>query len=664
MSPGMFPLASPETGLARFRVRGGSKHRRYGVSFLRVSGVSAPSRMRECMCAETPMSSHHALLAAASMAFLLPFPNAHAGEDLGTFVVTATRRPIDAGDALAPVIIIERDEIERSLAIDVAELLRFHAGVEISRNGGPGQVTSAFIRGADSDHTLVLIDGVRVNPGTAGGAALQNISPDVVERIEIVKGPRSALHGSEAIGGVVNILTRRGPDGGSFAAAAGGGRYGTRDASVAASWRGAALGAGVSASRSRSDGFPTFHDTAEPRGFDNDTINLWLQGTAGPLALEATHWRAAGNVEYFDFFRAPQDQDFDDHLSRLRASWGEGVWASALTLSRFVDDIEQGELAVVPGDFVRTERRALDWQNDLDLVRGLEITAGAAINREETTGRSFGTPLEGAPGAGEARRDEEAGYVQAGLEAAGQRLVAAGRRTRHETFGSVNTWNLEWGTDITPVLLLRAGTGRGFRAPSSADLYAFGGNPDLEPEVSRSWDVGVAYRPAARQTLAIGLFRTEIDQLIEFVDPDGFEGPAPGRNENIGDARIEGVELGWQRGGEIWDARASIVVQRPEDAATGAPLLKRAEESASLALSRRIGPHEVALQILATGDRRDFGDVVLPGYLLANITGRLQLGPRWVLRVRLENALDRDYELVDGYNTAGRGLYAGLAYNY
>ena len=212
MSPGMFPLASPETGLARFRVRGGSKHRRYGVSFLRVSGVSAPSRMRECMRAETPMSSHHVLLAAASLVFLLPFPNAHA-EELGTLVVTATRRPIDAGDTLAPVIIIERDEIERSLALDVAELLRFHAGLEISRNGGPGQVTSAFIRGADSDHTLVLIDGVRVNPGTAGGAALQNISPDVVERIEIVKGPRSALHGSEAIGGVVNIQTRRGPDG-------------------------------------------------------------------------------------------------------------------------------------------------------------------------------------------------------------------------------------------------------------------------------------------------------------------------------------------------------------------------------------------------------------------------------------------------------------------
>lgn len=610
------------------------------------------------------MPSHAGLLAAASLTLLTPFPDLHADEDLPTLVVTATRRQIEADDALAPVEVIDRDEIERSLALDVAELLRFHAGIEISRNGGPGQVTSAFIRGADSDHTLVLIDGVPVNPGTAGGAALQNISPDLVERIEIVKGPRSALHGSAAIGGVINILTRRGPAGGSIAAAAGGGRYDSRNASASVSWRASDLGGGISASRSRTDGFPTFRDSDEERGFRNDSVNLWLQGAAGPLAIEASHWRAAGNVEYLDFFRAPQDQDFDDHLSRFRAAWDGDAWGSTVTLSRFVDDIEQGRLAAVPGDFVRTDRRALDWQNDVDVVPWLELTAGMVITRETTSGRSFGTPLEEVPGAGEISRDEEAGYVQAGVEAAGQRFVAAARRTRHETFGSVDTWNLEWGTNITPVLVVRAGAGRGFRAPSSADLYAFGGNPALEPEVSRSWDAGLEYRPTARQALTLGLFRTEIHQLIEFVDPDGFAGPAPGRNENVGDARIEGLEVGWRRSGDVWDARATIIVQRPEDVATGARLLRRSEQSASLALTRRFGPHELGLHVLASAERRDFGDVGLPGYVLANLTGRLRLGSRWVLRMRLENALDRDYELVDGYNTAGRGLYASLAYNY
>ena len=152
-------------------------------------------------------------------------------------VVTATRMPIARDRALAPMIVIGRDEIERSLALDLAELLRFHAGLEVARNGGPGQPASLFIRGADSNHTLVLVDGVKINPGTLGGAALQNISADLVERIEIVKGPRSSLYGSEAIGGVVNVITRE-AGGRQLTASAGGGRYGTREAAVSTDFAG------------------------------------------------------------------------------------------------------------------------------------------------------------------------------------------------------------------------------------------------------------------------------------------------------------------------------------------------------------------------------------------------------------------------------------------
>ena len=134
-----------------------------------------------------------------------------------------------ADESLSSVIVIDRDQIERSLAADVAELLRFHAGLELGRNGGPGQTTSLFMRGTESNHALVMIDGVEINPGTMGGAALQNISPRLIERIEIVKGPRSSLYGSEAIGGVVNIITRNTE---GIEARAGGGRYETREASL------------------------------------------------------------------------------------------------------------------------------------------------------------------------------------------------------------------------------------------------------------------------------------------------------------------------------------------------------------------------------------------------------------------------------------------------
>ena len=129
-------------------------------------------------------------------------------EPIDTIIVTATRTEIPLSDSTVPVDVITRDEIELSLASDLAELLRFEAGIDIGRNGGPGQSTSIFLRRTESNHTLVLLDGVRINPGTLGGAAIQNIAPEMIERVEIVKGTRSALFGTEAMGGVINIITR------------------------------------------------------------------------------------------------------------------------------------------------------------------------------------------------------------------------------------------------------------------------------------------------------------------------------------------------------------------------------------------------------------------------------------------------------------------------
>ena len=140
--------------------------------------------------------------------------------------VTATRTAQTADETLSPLIVIDRDTIEDNPGADLAELLRFHAGIDVARNGGPGTVTTVFMRGAESDHVLLMIDGVKINPGTLGGGAFHNIRLNSIERIEIVKGPRSTLYGSEAIGGVINVITRRGADASEYSVSASGGSNG------------------------------------------------------------------------------------------------------------------------------------------------------------------------------------------------------------------------------------------------------------------------------------------------------------------------------------------------------------------------------------------------------------------------------------------------------
>jgi vitamin B12 transporter len=207
---------------------------------------------------------------AAALTTSLSFP-AVAQDELEETIVTATRTPVPLDAVGAPVIVISRNDIERSLASDVSELLQGHAGLEISRNGGPGQTTSLFMRGTDSNHTVVLVDGVRINPGTIGGAALQNIAPESIERIEIVKGPRSSLYGTDAIGGVVQLFTRRAAHD-AFSAGATYGSDATQqlfaDGAVNA---GEKLHFGFGGSYSESEGMPIFVDSTSDRGYRNVT---------------------------------------------------------------------------------------------------------------------------------------------------------------------------------------------------------------------------------------------------------------------------------------------------------------------------------------------------------------------------------------------------------
>lgn len=585
-------------------------------------------------------------------------PSAEPGIDRSV-VVTATRTPQSAFDVLAPVVVIDREAVERSLATDVADLLRFHAGIELGRNGGPGQTTSLFVRGTDSNHTVVLVDGVRINPGTIGGAALQNVAPELVERIEIVKGPRSTLYGTDAIGGVVNVITRRARESG-LQALAGYGRWDSRQLQLTGALAGEAGELTLAANSLESDGFPTRVDDATDRGYRNRSFALGARTEVGGVELGARWWRASGNNEYSDFFRTPVDQDFENSAAAVEAATQVTArWRTRVTLSRVTDEIFQNQPpfeGATEFDYALTRRNAIDWQNGVDLGAH-RLTLGALLSRESTRATSFGSGFD-------VQTSSNTYYAQDQVEYGRHRVLLAAGYTDHDTFGGHPTWNAEYGLALGSGTLLTAAIGTAFRAPDATDRFGFGGNPDLDPERSRNVELGIRHRVAGH-TLALSAFENRIDDLVQFVTVS-FD-PFVGENRNVDRARIRGVEASWEYAGTDWRARVEAIRQDPEDRRDGSRLLRRAQSSATLALARRFGPHELALDVLATGDREDAGfpaRVRLGGYTVANLAARFALTDSLHVQARLENALDRRYALASGFTTMRRALMVAARYDF
>ncbi len=568
-------------------------------------------------------------------------------------IVTATRTENPAAEVLASVELIRGEDLLRQPASDLGDALRMIPGVEVARLGGPGQQTSLFLRGSESNHVLVLVDGLRINPGTIGSAAIQNIAPELVERVEIVKGPRSTLYGSDALGGVINVITRRGAaNGGSVQA--GFGRYGTRSANLTAGIGGEPGDASLGVSWLDSDGFPTRSGDATDRGYENRSFTAAARAHVGAVELGARAWHAAGTSEYSDFFVTPVDQDFENSAIAVSAEFAPSEsWQLRLTAGHAIDELEQNQSP----DFLETQRATLDWQNDIAFSRH-RLTAGLLWQDEDADAESFGLPYG-------ADTSTSQFYVQDQVAFGAHRLLAGAAYTDHESFGGHATWNAEYGHAIGERTLLTVAAGTAFRAPDATDLFGFGGNPDLNPEESQSVELGYRQRIGERQTFSLTAFRNEIDELIQFVvtDFNTFEG----ENRNVETARIEGVEAAWRYDGESWALRAGATLQDPRDTVTNARLLRRARDHFTLAALRRVRKHEIALDLLYAGERRDFGfpaQTRLSAYWLANLSARLAIGPRWTLLARMENLFDEDYELASGFNTMGQSLFVALRHEF
>ena len=343
------------------------------------------------------------------------------------------------------------------------------------------------------------------------------------------------------------------------------------------------------------------------------------------------------------------------------------VWHSRLTLSRVVDDLRQEQddpyAVVTGGDFDYTSRDTLDWQNDVKIdTASLKqtLTFGAIAYGERTNSLSFGTGYS-------IDSHAQTYYLQDQLEAGQNRLLLAAGDARYSAFGDHATWNAEYGYAVTADTSLILSAGTAFRAPSATDRFGFGGTPDLKPESSRNFEVGIKSRIDSHQEVTFAAFQDSIDDLIVFVnDPNLLFG---GENQNVDRARIRGIEVSWDLRADPWIVHAEGSLQDPRDLIDDAGLLRRTKHSFTLSAARKIGRGQIGTELLLAGPRPDI-DVVSGapaqdgGYILAAIYGKLNLTPAWVLTARLDNALNRRYELANGYNTAARAASIATRYSF
>ena len=572
-----------------------------------------------------------------------------------TIVVTATRTAQTADASLASVSVITRSDIERLQARSLADVLQGMVGVTLANNGGAGKATSVFLRGASSDHVLVLIDGVKVGSATAGGAGFQDFPLHLIERIEVVRGPVSSLYGSEAIGGVIQIFTRKGGGPLTPGASVTVGSYNTREATVSLTGGGAQAWFNAGLTHSRTDGFNACKGLPRVACFTNEPDNDGYRNTA--VTLRGGYRFAPGSELDLHALRAQGDNEFDGTFQNQSESVQQvvgadyshrfnDIWRVKLSAGQGRDESDNFKNGVYSSTF-NTRRNSASMQNDFSLGRDHLLTLGLDRQEDHVSSNTAYAVT---------RRDTTGVFAQYQSQWDKHRVQLALRGDENSQFGRHTTGNVAWGYPIAADLDLRLAYGTAFKAPTFNQLYFPGfGNPGLRPETSRSVELGLGGRlPGGRWSTT--LFDNRINDLIAGFPP-----------ANINRAEIQGVELAANSRFGAWDMAVNLTLQDPENASganQGKVLPRRAQESLRIDLDRRLGTWRLGGTLRGEGAR--FDNVTntrrLDGYALLDLRAEYRLATDWSLGARLENLFDVDYETVFGYNQPGRGAYLTLRY--
>ncbi|WP_426117345.1 TonB-dependent receptor domain-containing protein [Massilia sp. PWRC2] len=618
--------------------------------------------------------SRHAALASLALALAAPAVHADSGDSAtapaATVLVTASRSPQPLADVISDSVVIGAEQIAASGADSVVDLLQRQRGIEIARNGGAGTSASVFIRGANSNQNIVLVDGVRIGSSTTGAANWSAIPLSAIDHIEIVYGPLSSMYGADAVGGVIQIFTRTGKGAPTWTASAGYGSDNTRalDASVAGATAGEhRVSYAISASREKSDSFSATRQgssayNADRDGYDRTSVAAQLRfALAAGYEVGAVLLHSALDSQY-DAGAGPYDVRSEAQLSN-GAVFGRAQltprWTSMLQYAQSRDNSVNYSSAAASGySRIDSRQRELSWQNDI--VLGSDILQLLLDHREEEVSTN---------GADALNRQRSSNAVAASYNARrGAHLFSASARRDKSVYGANTTGALGYAYQLTPTLRASASYGSSFRAPTYNELYYPSyGNPANRPEQGRNAEIGVRYDDGVH-ALSASYYRNRLTDLLVNTTPCPF-GLATyryGCAYNVSRAQLEGLTVAGATRLLGVNLNASVDLQDPKDDTTRLRLARRSKRHASVNASYAVGPLEAGVELALSGDR--FDDAAnknrLGGYGLVNLLATYSMARDWSLLVRWNNVGDKRYELARFYNTAGAKVFAGVRYGF
>lgn len=589
-------------------------------------------------------------------------------------VITATRTMQSPVPVSAAVSVITREEIENKQIQSLPQLLKQLPGVSITSNGGRGANTTVNVRGTNDKHLLVLVDGIKIGSATSGSAALQLIPVELIERIELVRGPRSSLYGSDAIGGVLQIFTRRSTERGvkpfaSFSA-------GSRDTMNGTGGVSAVFDRGwynVAVESEHTDSFNArAFRPAYPKAYEGDNDGYWALSGAmsggyrfeNGLELQANYLRTKGRNK-FDSRSTKGTSGFYAYGDVVQEVYG--VQGRFSPVEPWLVTLKAGHSEDLGSNYqddkfysrFDSRRDTLGWQNEVRVAENQLVTVGFDYQHDRI---STSDHYE------KDQRDSSAAYGQYEIQLGKYGLQASVRHDRNQQFGSKNTGGLGLSYQLTDNWLTSFSYGTGFRAPTFNDLYyppsaSTAGNPDLKPETSQSYEWGLT-GDTDYGVFDVRVYETHIKDLITWA------GRSPMRPENVDKARIRGLEMSWKQSWEEWTFNTNATFMSPENRSKTNHrhlLPRRPKRTMNIEVDRAFGDFSIGASSYLSSQRYDSlsnaESTRLAGFGLFDLRTEYRLTPEWRVQAVLENAFDRRYQTAQTYEQPRRTLLFTVRYN-